>query len=117
MAISKNHINKILSSDFDDWLASLGFLYPITDIQLDRFDKCYNEYEYNLDDAKIDVKSIINGSYVRKAKVVSFFSEDIEKENADFEELRMVARKGQSRIPQHIIDKMRKNHNNKPKDE
>jgi hypothetical protein len=35
------------------------------------------------------------------------FKEDIDE---DIESLRMVARKGNKEIPQHIIDKMRKKH-------
>lgn len=107
MAISKKHIGKVTNENLDDWLSSLGFLYPITDRQLDRFDKIYEHYPYELEGKSIDVQSIINNQVIRKTKVLNLKIEKIEEE---IQTLKMVARKGQKELPQHIVDKMKKNH-------
>ncbi|GFD78700.1 hypothetical protein ACXIHB_10280 [Tenacibaculum sp. IMCC1] len=107
MAIGKNHIGKVTNENLDDWLSSLGFLYPVSDKQLDRFEKLYENYPYELEDKSIDVSSIINNKVVRKIKV---FNLKIDPMDEEIETLKMVARKGQKKIPQHIIDKMKKNH-------
>ncbi len=110
MGINKKHINKVFESNLDDWLASLGFIYPITNMRLDRFDKLYENYEYKLKDATIDVKAIISGTYSRKSKIIDLSPKHNTEKGQSFEELKMVARKGQNVLPQHIIDKMIKKH-------
>lgn len=100
-------IQKIQLDHLDNWFASTGYLYPVNEIQLERFNKLYQDYDFKLKSKKIDVNSIVNGT-IRCAKIVFPWKDVIENEN--FESLRMAARKGQSEIPQHIIDKMLKNH-------
>ncbi|MDO6813235.1 hypothetical protein [Tenacibaculum soleae] len=111
MAISKKHKGKIDNSNLNDWLTSLGFLYPIIDLHLDRFDKLFEDYPYKLSNATIDAKAIINGTYKSETKILSFKKFDLDN---DIGELKMVARKGQSGLPQHIIDKMIAKHKKKP---
>lgn len=108
MAIDKKYIGKITESNLDDWLHSTGFLYPTNEKQLERFEKLYEDYDFKLKDAIIDIKSIIEGTLCNKNKVIPM-SLDIEISNK-IEHLKMVARKGQDNLPQHIIDKMRKKH-------
>lgn len=117
MGINKRHTNKVFQSNLDDWLSSLGFLYPITDAQLERFNKLYKDYDYNLKDAKIDAMAIIKGTYHRKSKIISLITEEGMNESESFDQLNMAARKGQKELPQHIINKMIKKHHNKLKDE
>ncbi|WP_299606249.1 hypothetical protein [uncultured Aquimarina sp.] len=104
-------IQKIALDHLDDWFASTGFLYPVNEIQLKRFDKLYENYDFKLKNESIDVDSIINGSLKRSKIIFPWKEEEIEEEN--FETLRMAARKGQGEVPQHIIDKMLRKHNNK----
>ncbi|PZO29128.1 MAG: hypothetical protein DCF13_07200 [Flavobacteriaceae bacterium] len=108
MAIDKKYIGKISDDNLDDWLHSTGFLYPTNENQLDRFNKLFDDYDFKLDNAVIDVKSIINGTLCNKTKIIP-------NKNIDFiteiESLKMVARKGQTNnLPKHIIDKMRNKH-------
>ncbi|MEE9361419.1 MAG: hypothetical protein V3U92_02340 [Cellulophaga sp.] len=108
-------IQKLALDHLDDWFASTGFLYPVNEIQLERFDKLYEDYDFKLKDERIDVNSIISGS-IKRSKIVFPWKEEVfEEEN--FETLRMAARKGQGEVPQHIIDKMLKKHNNKSLDD
>ena len=109
MAIDKKYIGKISEDNLDDWLHSTGFLYPINEKQLDRFSKLYEDYDFKLKDANIDIASIINGTLCNKTKIIPLkLSSDF---NNEIENLRMVARKGQSNnLPKHIIDKMRNKH-------
>lgn len=108
MAIDKKYIGKISEDNLDDWLHSTGYLYPMNEKQLDRFNKLYEGYDFKLKNATIDIKSIIEGTLCNKAKVIPLnISPDI---NAEIENLKMVARKGQSNLPKHIIDKMRNKH-------
>lgn len=92
----------------DSWLSSTGFLYPSNEVELDRFNKLYEDYDYKLDDTPIDPITIINNTFHRVPKVITMFEEDVIEE---VESLRMVARKGKEDLPQHIIDKMRRKHN------
>lgn len=92
----------------DSWLASTGFLFPQSEVELDRFNKLYEDYNYKLDDKSIDPIAVINNTFHREPKVLTMFEEDLEEE---IESLRMVARKGKKVLPQHVIDKMRKKHN------
>lgn len=92
----------------DSWLGSTGFLFPINDLELDRFNRLYKDYNYKLDDINIDPTSIINNTFHRAPKVINMFENDFDDE---IEGLRMVARKGKEELSQDIIDKMRKKHN------
>lgn len=101
-------IELIEAKHLDSWLGSTGFLFPSNDLELDRFNKLYEDYDYKLDDKSIDPFAIINNTFHRETKVIAMFENDIDEE---IESLRMVARKGNKDLPQHIIDKMRKKHN------
>lgn len=92
----------------DCWLGSTGFLFPSNELELDRFNKLYEDYDYKLEYKSINPIAIINNTFHREPKVITMFEEDID---ADIESLRMVARKGNQDIPQYIIDKMLKKHN------
>ena len=48
MAIDKKYIGKVTESNLDDWLHSTGFLYPTNEIQLERFEKLYEDYDFKL---------------------------------------------------------------------
>ena len=92
----------------DSWLGSTGFLFPSNELELDRFDKLYVDYDYKLDDKSIDPIAIINNTFHRDPKVISMFEDGVDEE---IESLRMVARKGNRDLPQDIIEKMRRKHN------
>tara|TARA_R110002050_G_scaffold171077_6_gene303016 strand:- start:1338 stop:1676 length:339 start_codon:yes stop_codon:yes gene_type:complete len=106
-------IELIEIEQLDTWLSSTGFLFPSSELELDRFNKLYEDYNYKLDNFHIDPISIINNTFHREPKVITMFESDVDKE---IEGLRMVARKGNQNLPQHIIEKMRKKHNQDPID-
>lgn len=91
----------------DSWLGSTGFLFQSNELELDRFNILYEDYDYKLDAKSIDPIAIINNTFYREPKVLTMFEEDIEEE---IESLRMVARKGNKELPQDVIDKMLKKH-------
>jgi hypothetical protein len=101
-------IELIEVAHFDSWLGSTGFLFPSSELELDRFNKLYEDYNYKLDDKSIDPIAIIENTFHREPKVITMFEKDVDGEIIN---LRMVARKGNKDLPQHIIDKMRRKHN------
>lgn len=106
MATNKKYQGKIDLNNLGEWLCSTGFLFPKNEIQLARFNELYADYDFKLKDARIDVKSIIDGNVCFNTRVFRIIEED---EIKDIEELKMVARKGQE-VPKHIIDKMKQKH-------
>lgn len=114
MATNKKNAGRITIDNLDDWLNSSGFLFPQNELQLDRFNKLYADYDFKLKDITIDAKAIIDGNSccdLTKNKTIKFNTTYIINE-----ELKMVARKGQD-IPQHIIDKMKQKHHKKDGEE
>jgi len=116
MALNKKHRGKVTLENFDDCLMYTGYLLPENDRQLDNFNKLYEDYNFELNNVKINVEAIVNGNLsccIKKTRVL-----DIREEDADVEiqNLRMIARKGEE-IPQDIIDKMKKKHRPKDNDE
>ena len=106
-------IEVIEIGQLDSWLSSTGFLFPNNELELDRFNKIYQDYEFKLDDISIDPIAIINNTFHRVPGVIEMFQSDVDKE---INSLRMVARKGSEDLPQHIIEKMRIKHNQDPSD-
>lgn len=114
MAANKKYNRKIDSNNLNEWLRSTGFLFPKNEIELARFNELYADFDFKLNDAVIDVKSIIEGTVCSVARVVRLIKND--DLNNDIEELKMVARKGEE-VPKHIIDKMKQKHRKKNNDE
>lgn len=100
-------IELIEIAHLDSWLGSTGFLFPSNELELDRLNRLYEDYDYKLDEIPIDPIAIINGTFHREPKILTMFEIDVDDE---IESLRMVARKGSKDLPQHIIDKMRRKH-------
>ncbi|WP_412464687.1 hypothetical protein [Flavobacterium mekongense] len=98
--------------DLDDWLSSTGFLFPMNNIQMERFDKLYENFDFKLKNARIDVEAILNGN-LKKKTIIKF--EDINT-NLDMSEYKMVARKGIEDLPKDIVDKMYNKHRKKSND-
>jgi hypothetical protein len=107
MATNKKNTGMVNMGNLDEWLSSTGFLFPENEIQLDRFDKLFEDYDFKLKNATIDIKSIFEGNLCNTIKIIKIETNQIED---DIEKLKMVARKGQNNLPQHIIDKMKGKH-------
>jgi hypothetical protein len=101
-------IELIEIEQLDSWLSSTGFLFPGNELELYRFNKLFDDYDYKLDNVSIDPIAIINNTFHREPKVIIMFDDEVDQE---IEGLRMVARKGTKKLPQHIIEKMRRKHN------
>jgi len=115
MATNKRHSGKVDMNNLDEWLRSTGFLFPTNELELDRFNKLYEDYDFKLKYASIDVNSIIEG------KVCSFGTSEYKIDNNegltdDIRSLKMAARKGQE-LPEHILDKMIQKHRKNNQDE
>jgi phage antirepressor YoqD-like protein len=66
MGIDKKYIGKVTETNLDDWLHSTGFLFPQNKTQIERFNKLYEDYDFKLKNTGINVKSIIDGSFMLK---------------------------------------------------
>jgi len=101
------NIQKIKFTELDSWLGSAGFIYPQNEFELARFNKLYEDFNYKLKSEKTDPLAIIGNKFLEKFKNSEPKIIQLKKEA---ESLRMVARKGAEKIPQHIIDKMLNKH-------
>jgi hypothetical protein len=99
MAQNKSHITP---DNIGEWLGSTGFIFPRTIAELLRFEKLYSEAQINLEGCQIDPLKILAKF---DNKIVSFSKPKAESQPS----MRMAARKGNSAIPKHIMDKIIKN--------
>jgi len=106
MAQSKIHIT---TDNMAEWLASTGFLFPRNETEMARFDKLYPEEADDVSNFEVDCTRILNGTL--KTKVIPLNKEAREE---DIIPLKMVARKG-GNLPQHILDKIKKNQDDRTK--
>ena len=103
--MSKNKIN-ITYDNLTEWLCSTGYLFPRNEIELSRFERIYPEVERKSNDDSVDPFTIIDGSRQRKPFRLDLEDDEIE----NLPELRMAARKYKN-LPDHIIEKIKKNQN------
>lgn len=108
MPQNKKHITP---ENITEWLASTGFLFPRNEVELERFEKLYDDVDFGLTGKEIDPDKIINDSF-REKKILKMPA-DI-KQN-EISEYKMAARNGKG-LPKHIMDKILKNQN-KPKND
>lgn len=110
MADNKKHIFDL--GTLDHYLGSTGFICPVNEQQLDLFEKLYEDFDFKLIDAKIDVAAIVSNQLTKKS-VIQLLKYD----NAnEINELKMAARKGSQDLSQDIIDKMYGKHRKKSDD-
>ena len=81
------------------WLSALGFSFPRNEAEEKIFDKIYSNYAYKLKDVKIDGSKLIN----------EIEKEELHVQNEEVE-WKMAAR-NYGDLPEHIIEKMKKNQN------
>lgn len=110
MATKKTNIN---NQNINEWLGSLGYLFPKNSKQLERFDVIFSNYSFELTNHKVDVNTILNKgkSNEKPTKIISLNKTESE----EIEKLRMVARKGDE-LSSEIIEKIKRNQS-KLKDE
>lgn len=96
---------EITLEEMFEWLASAGYMFPSTPLELARFEKLYNDFDYNLSEECVDPFAIINGDYKPK-KLKIEFAANIELS----EDMKMAARNFKN-IPEHILKKLKRNQN------
>lgn len=104
--MAKDKIN-ITPENITEWLCSTGYLFPRTTIELSRLNKLYPEVKRDTNDEQVDPFKILDNSRERKPLNLQV-SEDQEE---DYSDLRMAARKYEE-LPDHIVEKIKKNHRN-----
>ena len=92
----------ITPENINEWLGSLGFLFPRNKFELARFEKLYAEYDYELSGSIIDPEKIIEG------EIEQVTPKNTLGESEEIINWRMAARNF-SDIPDHILQKMKKN--------
>ena len=101
--MAQNSLN-ITSDNITEWLASTGFIFPRTILELSRFEKLYGDVQIDLTGCEIDPDVILG--IKQKANIISLSSSTEELKEPKF---RMAARKNDSNIPKHILDQIKKN--------
>jgi hypothetical protein len=101
--MAKSNIN-ITEANLDEWLCSIGYLLPTTDLELERFDTLYPPDKILVREESVDPFAIINGTWKRKD--ISFVSESLDE--TEQQQLRMAARQNQD-IPPDIMEQIKKN--------
>ncbi|SHG52034.1 hypothetical protein SAMN05443144_13210 [Fodinibius roseus] len=104
--MAKNRIN-ITPENLTVWLRSTGYLFPRTKVELSRLNKLYPEVKRDTKDEQVDPYEMLENSREREPLNLQV-SENIEE---DYSGLRMAARKYE-KLPEHIIEKMKKKHKN-----
>ncbi len=109
--MAQNSLN-ITPDNISEWLASTGFIFPRTILELTRFEKLYRDVQIDLTGCLIDPDVILG--IKPKGNIVSFDSKLKESREPQF---KMAARKGDSNIPKHIMDKIKKNQDKRKQDD
>lgn len=107
--MAKNNSN-ITIDTMTEWMASTGFIFPRTVLELTRFERLYNEYQEDSTGFQID-PDVILGKKQRTA-IIPLTSMTIEEPK-----FRMAARKGDTAVPKHIMYKIKKNQDKRKQDD
>ena len=108
--MAKNNSN-ITVDTMTEWMASTGFIFPRTVLELTRFEKLYDPYQEDSTGFQIDPDVILGKK--ERTKVISL-TPKVEDQSPNF---RMAARKGDSAVPKHIMDKIKKNQDKRKQDD
>jgi hypothetical protein len=96
--------------DWISWLASTGYLFPRNELELARYNKLYQDSEQIvLTNSTVSVERILAGRCRLFPASNPFEDQDTTQIEQQY---RMVARKGQGQLPDHIRAKMKKNEAN-----
>lgn len=97
--------SEIELENFNEWLASTGYLFPSNPVELERFETLFKDFNYQLSSEVVDPIKIINGTHSQEIKKLEA-SEKI----PDIHELKIAAR-NLKEIPDHILKKIKSNQN------
>lgn len=105
-----NGKKSITPENLEEWVHSTGLLLPRNDLELARFEKLFGAVDERLTGKEIDPDKILKGEFDIDLKKMTPI---IRLEDSGTYEYRMVARNG-ANIPDHILAKMKKNHQRPP---
>lgn len=101
--MASNKSKHITNSNIDKWMSGLGFSFPRNHVEEDLFDKLYKDYNHEL-----------NGNEIDPFKLIRECEEEEKQEKlANLETGWKMAARNYGDLPKHIIEKMKKNHNDK----
>jgi hypothetical protein len=101
----------VTPDNVDTWLGSTGFLFPRTEQELVHFEKIFPEDEIDTSNSDVSIERILSG---QPRPILVIFN--VVQPTEDFSQYRMVARKGEGELPDHILNKIKQNQDNKKKD-
>lgn len=104
--MAQNKIN-ISPDNLNEWLASVGYLFPSNEAEMERFDALYKGEAEIITDSDVSVERILSG----RVKSIPFTHTTQSESTSQFTQYSMAARKG-SDLPSHILDKIKKNQEN-----
>lgn len=102
--MKKNSI-EIDESNIGEWLSSVGYFLPTSELELQRFELLYPKVERTVSDSLVDPFAILNGIWKPTVKMGIVHEMNFVNE---IQELRLAAR-NHAEIPPDIIAKMKKN--------
>ncbi|WP_445955809.1 hypothetical protein [Yeosuana sp.] len=94
----------ITVSNVDNWISSLGFSFPRNQNEEKLFDKLYKDFDHELTGKEID-----------PLKLIKQCEEESELGINNHDNNWKMAARNYDGLPLHIIDKMKKNHDDKDK--
>lgn len=100
--MAKRKSRHITVSNVDHWASSLGFSYPRSNEEEALFDKLYKDFDHQLTGNEMDPFKLIE----------DVEAEESQKTKGEGESWKMAARNF-GNLPQNIIDKMKKNQDDK----
>jgi hypothetical protein len=101
--MGNNKSKYITIANIDNWASSLGFSFPRNRSEEVLFDKLYSQFDYELTGDVIDPFKLIEEVEM----------EESQEQSADSSSNWKMAARNYGELPDHIIDKMKKNHNDK----
>ncbi len=102
----------ITSENITEWMASTGFIFPRTVVELARFEKLHADVNENLEGCQVDPEVILGRK--QRSTIIVMETRRTEAHSSNF---KMAARKGDSNIPQHILDKIKINQEKRKQDD
>lgn len=103
-----NSSGLVTERNLNNVLSSTGYICPRNELELEAFEKLYENFESKIKDEVIDLNEIFEKRSQHKGKVISFTFE----QNENISDLKMAARKGEDSIPTEILEKMKRKHKN-----
>ncbi|WP_116109407.1 MULTISPECIES: hypothetical protein [unclassified Lewinella] len=100
-----NKKSKMGGDNFNQWLRSLGYLFPSNELELARFEVMYRNHNFKISVDDLSIERILNYD---EDKTIKTNRTSTALENENINEWRLAAR-NKNDIDPDILEKMRKN--------